>query len=273
MIEVREQRTNTALIKPLVIMSAMSSAVAALPATGSEESPQTRDPFDIDSDSDSEEEKEYTAKEVLVGCDQTLRWAFATVSRQLADKWRSQIDKVHPDSLESHRARFKTEKHWTKIQGRLGEEFKKLFGSDVPENKLKEVENQVDNHKDEIFDTIIDLIFKPIQDSSQEAEFPKTSPQEQRKRVNRTLKLMKQKATCYELLGVERDATEKQIKAAWKQMIGGLHPDQNKDRSAQECAQGSSCYNSGKSSMRLTRCSSCQCRKGCLMRPGEAEDI
>ncbi|KAI0477041.1 hypothetical protein F4859DRAFT_514373 [Xylaria cf. heliscus] len=63
------------------------------------------------------------------------------------------------------------------------------------------------------------------------------SPQAQRKRVNRMLKLMQQKATMYELLGIQIDATDRDIITAWKRTVGGIHPDKNKDKAAQECTQ------------------------------------
>ncbi|RYC64936.1 hypothetical protein CHU98_g1267 [Xylaria longipes] len=76
----------------------------------------------------------------------------------------------------------------------------------------------------------------PDTDSGDEAE-ETTSPQAQRKRVNRMLRLLKRKAIFYELLDVKANATEKDIYIAWKKTIYGLYPDKNKDRSAQECTQ------------------------------------
>ncbi|RYC62818.1 hypothetical protein CHU98_g3386 [Xylaria longipes] len=64
-----------------------------------------------------------------------------------------------------------------------------------------------------------------------------TSPQAQRKRVNRMLKLMQRKATLYELLDIKADAKDRDIIAAWKKTVGGIHPDKNKDKAAQECTQ------------------------------------
>ncbi|KAK5637513.1 hypothetical protein RRF57_013228 [Xylaria bambusicola] len=61
--------------------------------------------------------------------------------------------------------------------------------------------------------------------------------QAQRERVNRILKLMAQNATLYELLDAQQDATTKEIRHAWKNIIGGIHPDKNNDTSAQQCAQ------------------------------------
>ncbi|KAI1345771.1 hypothetical protein F5Y01DRAFT_322781 [Xylaria sp. FL0043] len=63
------------------------------------------------------------------------------------------------------------------------------------------------------------------------------SPQAQRKRVNRMLKLMHRKATFYELLGIQVDATDKDITTAWRKTVGGIHPDKNRDTAAQECTQ------------------------------------
>ncbi|KAI1271429.1 hypothetical protein F5Y07DRAFT_404406 [Xylaria sp. FL0933] len=78
----------------------------------------------------------------------------------------------------------------------------------------------------------------PDADSGEEAEGAASiSPQAQRKRVNRMLRLLKRKATFYELLDVKADATEKDVHAAWKKIVGGLHPDKNKDKAAQECTQ------------------------------------
>ncbi|KAI0410354.1 hypothetical protein F5X98DRAFT_359712 [Xylaria grammica] len=78
----------------------------------------------------------------------------------------------------------------------------------------------------------------PDTDSGDEAEgATNASLQAQRKRVNRMLRLLKRKATFYELLDVKADATEKDIYVAWKKTVSGLHPDKNKDRSAQECTQ------------------------------------
>ncbi|KAI0810071.1 hypothetical protein GGR55DRAFT_679299 [Xylaria sp. FL0064] len=224
-------------------MSVNPSALMPLPATVSDDLAQTKEPFVVSDDEEDEDDdnakkkKEYTAKEVLPGCHRDLRLALARVSTQLADHWRPQVNDIRPDSLESHRDKFKTDKRWEKIRRYLVEEFKRLSGSNVPEDELEEIKKQIDDHKSEIFDNIIDLIFQPIRDSSQEDGVPETSPQAQRKRVNRTLRLIKQKATCYELLGVKQNATEKEIKAAWKNIVGGLHPDKNRDKSAQECAQ------------------------------------
>ncbi|KAI8955289.1 hypothetical protein F4801DRAFT_381293 [Xylaria longipes] len=83
-------------------------------------------------------------------------------------------------------------------------------------------------------------------DSGDEDDTPKVieaegatdiSPQAQRRRVNRMLKLMQQKATMYELLDVKADANDRDINAAWKKTVGGIHPDKNKDNAAHECTQ------------------------------------
>ncbi|KAI0525813.1 hypothetical protein F5B22DRAFT_641968 [Xylaria bambusicola] len=227
-------------------MSANYSGSKPLPATVSDDLVQTREPFNISdtesnySDDDADDtigNGEHKPREVLVGCDQTLRWALATVSPQLADKWRPQINGVDPGSLESQRDRFKTDQHWEKIYRHLLQQFKQHSGPNVSEDKLNEIRKLIDKHKGEIFDHIIDHVFLPIRVAAQEGSAPETNAQAQRKRVNRILKLIKQKATSYELLGVDQDATEKQITAAWKAIITGIHPDRNKDTSAQECAQ------------------------------------
>ncbi|KAI0398855.1 hypothetical protein F4802DRAFT_613303 [Xylaria palmicola] len=215
-------------------MSANSSDLAQtpLPATVSEDLAQTKEPFvvsDAESDVDAGDtagNREYKPREVLIACDQTLRWAFATVSPQLADKWRPQINGVHPGSLESHRDRFKTDKHWEKVHRQLLRQFNQFSGSDVPENKLKEIKEQIDKHRGEIFDSIIDLVFLPIQVAAEKDSAPGTDAETQRRR-----------AISYELLGVDQNATDKQIKAAWKTIITGIHPDKNTDTSARECAQ------------------------------------
>ncbi|RWA10337.1 hypothetical protein EKO27_g4768 [Xylaria grammica] len=64
-----------------------------------------------------------------------------------------------------------------------------------------------------------------------------TGPRAQRTRVNHILKLQQRNATLYELLDVQVDATNADIIHAWKKIVGGIHPDKNKDSAAQRCTQ------------------------------------
>lgn len=76
------------------------------------------------------------------------------------------------------------------------------------------------------------------EDNALEAINAETSPQAQRTRVNHILKLQQRKATLYELLDVQADATKADILHAWKKIVGGIHPDKNKDSAAKRCTQG-----------------------------------
>lgn len=46
------------------------------------------------------------------------------------------------------------------------------------------------------------------------------------------LKLMQQKAIMYELLGIQVNATDRDIITAWKKTVGGIYLDKNKDKAA-----------------------------------------
>ncbi|KAI1317292.1 hypothetical protein F5Y16DRAFT_406680 [Xylariaceae sp. FL0255] len=68
-----------------------------------------------------------------------------------------------------------------------------------------------------------------------EADKNPSIAKKRRRAVNLTLKQFKGHATFYDLLGVKADATEKDIKEAYKKLILLLHPDKNKDEAAGEC--------------------------------------
>ncbi|KAI1421297.1 hypothetical protein F5Y12DRAFT_718560 [Xylaria sp. FL1777] len=88
--------------------------------------------------------------------------------------------------------------------------------------------------------------FSLSDDSDEEVDTPRaieaaidadTGPRAQRERVNYILKLILQKATMYDLLGVPPYATPNDILIAWKRIVGGVHPDKNKDKGAKKCTQ------------------------------------
>ncbi|KAI0191341.1 hypothetical protein F4808DRAFT_476127 [Astrocystis sublimbata] len=213
---------------------------------------QSRQPFVVTDDEESSDNdsgrnttKAQTSKEApkvkeqLVGCDQTLRWAFSTVSAQQANSVQQKLNGVPLDRLEARRKKLRTS-HWTDTRDQLIEEFNRLSsknGSSNSKKKIKKIRKQIDDHKDEILDHIVDLAFKSIRDGTQESATPEGSLQAQRKRINHILRLLNRRATSYELLGVKQNASEAEIRKAWKNIITAIHPDQNKDKSAQECSQ------------------------------------
>ena len=49
---------------------------------------------------------------------------------------------------------------------------------------------------------------------------------------------MQQKSTLYELIGVQPTTQKKDILAAYKKIVAGIHPDKNKDQDSKKCTQG-----------------------------------
>ncbi|ORY57481.1 uncharacterized protein BCR38DRAFT_527971 [Pseudomassariella vexata] len=100
----------------------------------------------------------------------------------------------------------------------------------------EEVREQVMSHSGSIASYFGDAITKVLEDDKKKSEGLHT-PQQKRKAVNRVLKLMKQNASFYKLLGVKPSAIEAEIKKAQNNIVITLHPDQNKDEAAEECSK------------------------------------
>ncbi|KAI3341948.1 hypothetical protein F4824DRAFT_495809 [Ustulina deusta] len=110
------------------------------------------------SNSNEKEDQGYKAKEILIG-----------------------FSGVKAGQLEFHRAKFKTDDRWRDVQKQLLREFNKHSskrGSYVSSHETKRIKKQINNHKNEIFDAVIDQVFQPIQNNAQKRTGKsETSPQ------------------------------------------------------------------------------------------------
>ncbi|KAK3943434.1 hypothetical protein QBC46DRAFT_420939 [Diplogelasinospora grovesii] len=113
---------------------------------------------------------------------------------------------------------------------------KSQSGSDPTEEEIKGFTKEIELHGDAIMDIIGDAIIKALEDDASNSN-RSFSPQQQRKAVSRVLRLMKQKASFYQLLGVKQSASKADIQKAKKELLIRLHPDKNKDPEAEECAK------------------------------------
>ena len=188
---------------------------------------QSKQPYAADEAAEAELDPQ-----LLKGCDQELRIAWSEFINDVADKW-LELDGSSSKSIEEFRSKIKTKQNRNYVFSRLIERYKQRrvdSGQQPSEEELGRIKEQIQNHYEEIMNQSIDEAFRRSKDT--------LSPENKRKEMNRVLRLVRQDASYYDLLGVEQSATSAELKAAWKGLATTLHPDKNNDKHAPECMSG-----------------------------------
>ncbi|KAK8048462.1 hypothetical protein PG994_010192 [Apiospora phragmitis] len=101
-------------------------------------------------------------------------------------------------------------------------------GSDLTEEEIHQRTEEIKSRGDAIMDAIAESVMKAVENDAKNDE-SSYIPQSQSHAKSRVLRLLRQNASYYELLGVKRDAKERDILKARNQWNLRLHPDRNKD--------------------------------------------
>ncbi|RYP02619.1 hypothetical protein DL764_005701 [Monosporascus ibericus] len=177
--------------------------------------------------------------EPLANCDAELRAAVKTASEIEAAFQRTKLENVALDTVRSTLATQKEnpvtrESIFNDVLVEVNEGRKSKSGSDPTETEVAEIKKKIESHGDAIIKVFCDAIIKVLENDENNSKGGYT-PQEKRKAVNRILKLDKQQATLYQLLGVEENDGTAKILRAYKQVAVKIHPDKNDDKAAGKC--------------------------------------
>ena len=196
---------------------------------------QSRQPYALDEDAEAASMPSGPpASKPSQDVDPELRSAWDDILSDIVDKW-LKLDGDAPGSVEDFRFKVNTDENRKLVCFRLYERYAErsaASGHTLSNEESKKIQKQIVDLEEKIMNESIDEAFRRSND--------KLSPENKRKTVNRTLRLIKLKATCYDILGVKQSATTAEIRSAWMKLATSLHPDKNDDKASVDCMSGKS---------------------------------
>ncbi|KAK8028119.1 YDJ1-mitochondrial and ER import protein [Apiospora marii] len=182
---------------------------------------------------------ESTPSKSLDDADENFRAAVEEASKQKVADLRLQLQHDDIHSLNKKLAARKEDKEFRHgvYQAVLEALQKSRTDSKYTEEEVRKFEEETKSHLDAIMDKVISSATKTLENDIRNAEH-RFSPQQKRRAKNRVLRLMREGASYYDLLGVKQDASSAEINKAKKHWMLPLHPDKNmNDTEALECSK------------------------------------
>lgn len=110
-------------------------------------------------------------------------------------------------------------------------------GSGPSEENIQAIKEEANSHAETIVGIAVNTIIKALEKDDKDNKDP-NSTKRQRNAINGILKLLKQQASLYELLGVKQSASQDEIEKTHRKLVLKIHPDKNKDKAAEESTKG-----------------------------------
>lgn len=203
---------------------------------------QLTHPQDAPKTSSADSKSLYQGDERLTCLSKDLRWVVVGMigtegTKDVANSMQD-VDLSNQSSIDARKALCNTDQNRDHIIHEALKAFEQVQKDKGKDFNQRRVRRELEKHYPNIYEAYFQHMVKVAREAKDAVKAPKLESQKRRWMINRVLKQVRNQALPYELLGVQTEATEKEIKQAHKNKTLLIHPDKNNDPDSNRCMQG-----------------------------------